>query len=284
LLYLVLKINRKTCDKQMSRILKFIQLTAAVALISLPFRSIAETAYVIDQLLVGVHAEKNLESAIIKVLPTGSMLEILERDGELARVKDNTNTEGWIDVAYLMNNPPARIMVERLERANASLQGQLEAAQNSSSTNVQPPAGQRAVSQRPVSDNSALADKLTKENTELKRKLSTELINSTKMTEEMNRYKAQLTGRPLSAAETQVTELEKSVTELNRDLEKSLQANKRLKAENRESIGEILPEVRFDSFSWPIAVALLILIALAYGGGIYTMDYLSRRRHGGFRV
>ena len=57
--------------------------------------SAAETAYVIDKLLVGVHRERDLNSSIIKVLPTGTALEVLERREQLARVKDAEGTEGW---------------------------------------------------------------------------------------------------------------------------------------------------------------------------------------------
>ena len=237
----------------------------------------SETVYVIDQLLVGVHAEKNLDSAITKVLPTGTMLEVIERDGELARVKDQQGNEGWIDAAYLMQNPPARQMVERLERANSELQAQLSEAKSAGSSND----GTTSTSD---AQRAAEVDQLTKENTELKRKLSTEMVNNTKLTDKLNNAEARLADRPLSAAETQVTELEKSVNDLKRDLEKSLQANKALKAENKRSIGEALPTVNLQSFSWPVMVACIVVVLLAYGGGLYTMDYLNRRRHGGFRV
>ncbi|MGR8946446.1 MAG: TIGR04211 family SH3 domain-containing protein [Gammaproteobacteria bacterium] len=236
-----------------------------------------ETVYVIDQLLVGVHAEKNLDSAITKVLPTGTMLEILERDGELARVKDQQGGEGWIDSAYLMQNPPARQLVERLERANQELQKQLSKANAGGGTpNVGNSAGD--------SERAAEVDQLTKENTELKRKLSTEMVNNTKLLDKLNSAEALLADRPLSPAETQITELEKSVTDLKRRLEKSMQANKALKAENRRPLSQKLPSVDLEGFTWPLALAGFNIVLLAYGGGIYTMDYLNRRRHGGFRV
>lgn len=250
----------------------FMPLLLSTLLLGVPFGAFAETVYVIDQLLVGVHAEKNLESAIIKVLPTGTQLEILERDGELARVKDNENTEGWIDTAYLMDNPPARLMVERLERANTSLQQQLDTAKNTSQTDSQ------------ASPDRSSSEKLMKENTELKRKLSNELINSAKLNEKVNSFEARLSGQPLSAAETQVTELEKTIVELKRDLEQSVQTNKALEAKNRESLGDMMPKVDMDMLSWPVLIGALVALAIAYGGGIYTMDYLNRRRHGGFRV
>ncbi len=264
------------------RAFRYPSLTALLwlALLGLaPLSTIAqtETVYVIDQLLVGVHAEKNLDSAITKVLPTGTMLEVIERDGELARVKDQQGNEGWIDSAYLMQNPPARQMVERLERANNELQAQLSAAKTSGAAGEQPSvAGE--------STRAAEIDQLTKENTELKRKLSTEMVNNTKLTDKLNSAEARLSGRPLSAAETQVTELEKSVNDLKRELENSLQTNKALKAENKRSLGESLPTVNLEGFSWPLVIGGLIIVLLAYGGGVYTMDYLNRRRHGGFRV
>lgn len=256
----------------MLRNLGFVPLLLSALILGAPSSASAETVYVIDQLLVGVHADKNLESAIIKVLPTGTQLEILERDGELARIKDNENTEGWIDTAYLMDNPPARLMVERLERANTSLQQQLDTAKDA------PQPGSTASADR------SSTEKLMKENTELKRKLSNELINSAKLTEKVNGFEARLSGQPLSAAETQVTELEKTIVELKRDLEQSLQANKALEAENRESLSDMMPQLDMETFSWPVLVGAMIALVLAYGGGIYTMDYLNRRRHGGFRV
>ena len=234
-----------------------------------------ETAYVIDQLLVGVHAEKTLDSAIIKVLPTGSMLEVLEREGELARVRDQQGNEGWIDSAYLMTNPPARQMLERLERANTELQSQLDAARNGAAL-----AGGSADS----GEQSATIDELTKENTELKRKLSTEKVNNTKLTEKLNAAESRLGDRPLSAAETRVTELESTVTELKRELENSVQAYKALKAQNRRSLSDALPRIDSSRISWPWLVVGLIILLLTYGAGVYTMDYLNRRRHGGFRV
>ena len=248
----------------------------SLALLLLAFQSAyaqSESAYVIDQLLVGVHADKNLDSAIIKVLPTGTQLEILERDGELARVRDRQGDTGWIDAAYLMASPPAREMLARLEQANSELKIQLENAASGGGNGT--PA---------VTGDSAAVDELTKENTELKRKLSSEKIANTKLTEQLNTAQSRLGDRPLSAAETQVVELEKTVTDLKRELESTLQANKLLEEQQKRPLSEAVPKIQMDGISWPLVIAGVVLILLAYGGGLYTMDYLNRRRHGGFRV
>ena len=57
----------------------------------------AETAYIIDKLLVGLHEDKALNSAIIKLLPTGTRLFIIKREGNLAQVKTPGGTTGWVD-------------------------------------------------------------------------------------------------------------------------------------------------------------------------------------------
>ena len=82
----------------------------------------AETAFVIDRLLVGVHEEKNLDSAIVKVLPTGTELEVLERDGELAYVAEPGGAKGWVDAAYLTDEQPAQLRIPELEREKAALE------------------------------------------------------------------------------------------------------------------------------------------------------------------
>lgn len=58
--------------------------------------SAAEFAFVIDKLLVGIHQEENLNSAIVKVLPTGSKLEVLARKGKRRRSRTpRVSWAGW---------------------------------------------------------------------------------------------------------------------------------------------------------------------------------------------
>ena len=111
----------------------------------------AETVYVIDKLLVGRPPGPKPDSAIIKVLPTGTKLEVVQRQGELALIEDPEGTRGWVDVAYLMDDAPARVLVDQLQAANKELKEKLDAgAAPGSSTQSR-----------------AEVDELTKENTEL---------------------------------------------------------------------------------------------------------------------
>jgi SH3 domain protein len=74
----------------------------------LPLQLQAETVYITDSLLVGLHEEKSIGSAILKVLPTGTPLEVIERDGESVNVRDTEGDLGWISNSYLISNDPSK--------------------------------------------------------------------------------------------------------------------------------------------------------------------------------
>lgn len=94
----------------------------------LPAAAWAETGYVTDSLLVGVHAKKDLNSSILKILPTGTPLEILGRDGDFTRVRTPDGTIGWVDASYLMSTEPAVLKLRNLEQQQAKTEAALAAA------------------------------------------------------------------------------------------------------------------------------------------------------------
>ena len=120
-----------------------------LALISSHPVAAVDNAYGIDKLLVGVHQDQDLNSAIIKVLPTGTKLEVVKRDGELALIKDPEGTSGWVDAAYLMEEVPASVRVKALTDENAALTAKLNAPASSTDGTNAPTSAER--------------DKLTKE-------------------------------------------------------------------------------------------------------------------------
>ena len=96
----------------------------------------AETSWVSDQFEITMRSGPSTENAIILMLPSGTALEVLERDEEsgYARVQTSSGRDGWVLIRYLMRQPPARQQVadlsEQLSRARSrgdSLSGQFEA-------------------------------------------------------------------------------------------------------------------------------------------------------------
>ena len=222
----------------------------------------------IDKLLVGVHQDKNLDSAIIKVLPTGTKLEVKKREGELALIKDPSGVEGWIDSAYLMEEIPASIAVTQLQAEVATLTSKLKE-------------GSGAPNGKPVPSDER--DQLLKENTELKRDLSASKLKIAEFQTKIGALESKAS-RATTPADTVIEELEAANLELAKKLEGSVQANRRLESELEERDDQPGQTIHADSLSAPIMAGFGIAVLLAFGVGIYLMDYLNRRRHGGFRV
>ncbi len=98
--------------------------------------ALAETRYVSDRLEITLRTGTSTQYSIIRMLPSGMRLEVLERDADsgYTRVRTPDGTEGWVLARYLMEQPAARdrVAVATERAANASLrvtdlEAQLEA-------------------------------------------------------------------------------------------------------------------------------------------------------------
>lgn len=227
----------------------------------------AETAYVIDQLLVGVHKDKALNSAIIKVYPTGTELQVLKRDKDLAQIKGPDGTTGWVDAGYLMKDKPASMRLDELQRQNTELKAELEAQKDKAA---------EATPAQAAGANAAVQH-LQRANAQLKQQLATERLN--------------------------VGELQAKVADLTRSAGSSDGANAASLAQLRKENGALQAQIgalrshgaasgtglRARLLSWleldrMQLIGLGVLLLLAFLAGIYCMDALYRRKHGGFRV
>jgi SH3 domain protein len=217
----------------------------------------AESAYVIDKLLVGVHEKPSLESAIVKVLPTGSALEVLERAGDMTQVRGE-GVEGWVDSAYLMSEKPAALRLAALEQEIAALR----------------------------SGAGPDVDSLARENTELKGLLADERMKARDLGSQLAelRETAKLPGADAGATEAglreEIAALNEDKLALERELENTLLQARRARGDAAAAaLG--LEGIRPSA---PAIAVFILIIAAAFGAGVYVMDYLQRRRHGGFRI
>jgi len=92
----------------------------------------AETRYVDDQLVITLRTGQATTFQILKTLPSGTPLELLQEEGKYSRVRTQDGTEGWVLSQYLSAEPVARDLLaraeqrlERLERDKRELQQQL---------------------------------------------------------------------------------------------------------------------------------------------------------------
>ena len=250
---------------------------ALCAMVLAPPGALATTVYVIDRLLLGVHETNELDSAIIKLLPSGTALDVLEREGSLARVRSPGGFEGWVDAAYLSEEQPASLTTDKLhrlisdgtremerarqiigelERDVAELTGRAEQAEEELRVMRSSTQADASPATPPVAPPQTLVEveRLSEENEKLKRSIETlesELATSTAGRDEPN-------------------------------------AATRVEAESGW-LHPLRPSEPLAYLAWLIAspwtwVAIAAALALAFAAGVWLTDWNQRRRHGGFRV
>lgn len=89
----------------------------------------AETVYVAERLRIGLRADMEETSPVVKTVETGAPLEVVERLEKLVRVRDPQGTEGWIEARYLTPDPPARSQLAKLQEDLARSRAQATEAQ-----------------------------------------------------------------------------------------------------------------------------------------------------------
>ena len=92
----------------------------------MPLLAAAETAYVTDNLRLGLHQAADTSDRAFRTLDSGQELEILSRDRNYAHVSLPDGTEGYVKAAYLVDDKPAKLIVEETQAEVERLQAELE--------------------------------------------------------------------------------------------------------------------------------------------------------------
>jgi hypothetical protein len=88
---------------------------AALLLALLSIKGVAATAYVSDELVLGVYAEENNQGQRLATLHSGAGVETLAQNGDFTQVRLGDGTTGWVKSAFLTAKEPAVVRVKRLE-------------------------------------------------------------------------------------------------------------------------------------------------------------------------
>lgn len=99
-------------------------LTALVAL--LPAMAAAETAYVTDNLRLGLHQAEDTSDRAFRTLESGQELEILSRNRNYAQVQLPEGVQGYVKAAYLVFEKPAKLIVAETQAERDQLQADIE--------------------------------------------------------------------------------------------------------------------------------------------------------------
>lgn len=100
-----------------------------ICLFSLSQVATGSTKYVTDDLQLALHELAGSQGKLIKRLPSGTKLEVLEESGLFAKVRTPDGAEGWTKSGFLMTNKPARARLLELENQLFDLRKTFEQAQ-----------------------------------------------------------------------------------------------------------------------------------------------------------
>ena len=88
----------------------------AALLLALPsLDSAAATAYVTDQLVLGVYSQQNQQGQHLATLHSGASVEVLAANGDYSQVQLPDGTTGWVKSTYLTTQAPATAMIKQLQ-------------------------------------------------------------------------------------------------------------------------------------------------------------------------
>ena len=183
-----------------------------------PLAALAETAYVTDNLRLGLHLAADTSDRAFRTLESGQELEILSRDRNYAEVQLPDGVQGYLKAAYLVFEKPAKLIVAESLAENEKLTQEL------------------ADTREAFAGPAATIDSLESEVVRHKAALDESNAKIDALTKENDRYRGRQSGYKYS-----------------------------------------MP------FPW-VAGALGVSLLAGFLLGLWTVDYRSRRRHGGIRI
>lgn len=100
--------------------------TAFILLIIMPLTAMAETAYITDNLRLGLHNAVDTSDRAFRTLESGQALEILSRNRNYAHVRLPDGVEGYVKAAYLVTEKPAKLIVAESQSTSEALQKEID--------------------------------------------------------------------------------------------------------------------------------------------------------------
>lgn len=91
----------------------------------------AESVYVNDVLRVGVRTQPDSNETPVAVVISGTELSVLERRDGYVRIRTPDGVEGWVSDSYVVNEPPARLLLAQAIKERDSVKAQLAELQKS---------------------------------------------------------------------------------------------------------------------------------------------------------
>jgi len=92
----------------------------------LPLLAAAETGYVTDRLVLGLHEAEDTSDRAFRSLESGQGFEVLSRSRLYAHIQLPDGTQGYVKAAYVVYDKPAKLIVSETQAEVERLTAELE--------------------------------------------------------------------------------------------------------------------------------------------------------------
>ncbi|MFO7604362.1 MAG: TIGR04211 family SH3 domain-containing protein [Gammaproteobacteria bacterium] len=246
----------------------------------------AETLYVTDRILLGVHQQPQEDSILLQSVVSGTAVEVIGSQGAFSKIRLLDGTEGWVSSGFLKKEKPAIAEVDEVYKKFTESDKALK----------------------------AVSEELARKERELQVRRD-ELSNARNSIKDLNAKLAAGTGGEPVVDDTQLQAAQQKIDELTAQVQALTAAQQAAEAElaagddvdvaalRRENqnlrariesaranlSGETIPSPEqlaalrpeFPLWYWGL---LFLMLLLGVIGGLIWMDYRNRMRHGGFRI
>jgi len=255
-----------------------------VLFLSVAAQAIAEKRYVTDRVLLGIHTEADETSELIKSVPSGTELEVLDTAEGFLKIKIEDGTEGWVSSGFVMQQIPSTrkydVLAHQYEQTTQELDKlKIDYEKNNRELQVR----------RDQLSNATTTIK------ELKKRKGAKVVADPEIENKLAEAQQEVETLKLKIVELEKTPIPKvdidqkqifnelrEVKDQNDVMKKRIDvALAHLKGERiptPEELASIRP--KFPTWYWSLLVIILLIGVVA---GYFIMDYRFRRRHGGFR-
>lgn len=231
--------------------------------------SLCEGAYITDKLVAGLYQEARVSDKPIKVLNSGTPLEVISRENGFVKVRTSGGTVGWVEATYLTDEKPARSILLDTQAKVSMLQKKLE--QFSATAETPPASGQAA-------EASAWQEKLEKAQGRISQ-LEAELQDARLKLEKLLKSEQQLADLQTRSEllETEKQALQEQVRRVAEILDLQSGATSQSQAGISASTQKKVAEVFSNNWIWGLFVAGAFL---GFAGGFYYMRHKVNQRFG----
>lgn len=245
----------------------------------------AEKRYVTDRILLGIHTEADEASTLIKSVPSGTELEVLDTSVGFIQIKLEDGTEGWVSSGFVMEQTPATrkydVLAHQYEQTTQELDKiKIDYAKKDRELEVR--RDQLSNATTTIREMKKRKGGTVVVDPEIEKKLSASLSEI----ESLKLKISSLEKKPepvLDIDQKEIFNELKLFKDQNNVMQKRIDvALAHLKGERiptAEELASIRP--KFPVWYWTLLAIILLVGVVA---GYFIMDYRFRRRHGGFRI